>query len=360
MGDGKKRLDYLPTSRKRINDGEWHTFELIFNYEKETVRFFVDDKPVAIYNYRELEVGPTIIERPLRVSESEALEIKKVKTDVKWAYKVKVKSSQDTFQVVNWNIWHGGRHNGVPAGIEQTIQHIRERNPDIVCLQETYGSGPIIADSLDMHFFLISSNLSILTRFPVVEVFLPWDDFRFGGAVLQTGPDQYIAVFDVWLNYLPDTDQQIKGEYGYGEILEEEMRLRGREALDMMKAFKQLGLICPVIMTGDMNSGSHLDWTLENSFMYGGYFLPWPVSKTFAREGFTDSYRAIYPDSGEDLGFTWSPRFPDVLQYRIDYIYHDRFWQTIAAGVDGYGLPSWSSDHALTWATLVLQKPARP
>jgi len=360
IGDGKKRLDYLPTAKQRINDGEWHELEMVFVWEQEIVRLYFDKKEVAIYNFGALDLDPQWIEKNIKPSLNSQVKVKALKSSYKWAPSFNIKDSQDTLNILNWNIWHGGRHNGIEEGIAQTIQIIQEKQADVIFLQETYGSGPIIADSLGMNFFLISSNLSILSKFPFVELYSPWDDFRFGGAVLQTGPDQYIAVFDTWLNYLPDTDKQMKEGFGYWEIQEQEIRVRGREALDMMKSFKNLGLICPVLIAGDFNSGSHLDWTLENAGVFGGYFLPWPASKTLAREGFTDSFRARYPEVRKNLGFTWSPRFKDGLQYRIDYIYHDPYWQTLEAGVEGYEQKDWPSDHAMTWAKVVLQKPIKP
>ena len=361
LGDNKRRLDYLPTTKQKINDGKWHEITQVYDFKQEAVRLFFDNKEVAIYNWGRLEFDPTQIIENIQLSDEENLIAKGLKVEDAWVQKaIKIKNPSDTLKIVNWNIWHGGRHNGIPEGVEQTIQILEDQQADIITLQETYGSGPIIADALGMYFYLISSNLSILSKFPIVGVFSPWDDFRFGGAFIKTGPEQYISVLDVWLNYLPDTHKRIQQGAGYGEILEEEIRVRGREALDMMKAYEGLGIELPTVVGGDFNSGSHLDWTIENSAIFNGYFLPWPVSRTMAREGFIDSFRSIYRNPKQNQGFTWSPRFKDVLQYRIDYIYHDQQWQTLEAGILGYEDEAWPSDHALTWAQVALRGVVKP
>ncbi|HKK73521.1 MAG TPA: endonuclease/exonuclease/phosphatase family protein [Saprospiraceae bacterium] len=353
LGNGKNRLDYLPTQKQRINDGKWHEIQMVFHPEMESVWLYFDQKEVAVYNLGDLRPEEIPIGSNIQVGES--IKVKKLKVEDEWKRKLKAPDSKRELKVVSWNIWHGGRHNGIEKGIGQTIAELAEQAPDIILMQETYGSGPIIADSLGMTFYLISSNLSIMTKLPIMEVFSPWDDFRLGGAVLQTGSDDYVTVFDVWLSASPSTDRMIQEEVDYDYFVSQELRSRGREALDLFKSIKTLGLVpLPTIIGGDMNSGSHLDWTLANAGRHGGYFLSWPVSKTFYRKGYQDTYRQVYPDSGQQLGYTWSARFKDELQYRIDFIYQDALhWQTHSAGVEGYAKGGdWPSDHALIWSVL--------
>ena len=354
MGNGKARIDYMPTEKQRINDGKWHEIRMVFQPKSESVWLYFDGKEVVIMNYGSTLLEAASLQNNLYNTGQKEIKVKGLKISETWKRDQTTPMTKNELKVVSWNIWHGGRRNGIVEGIEQTVATLKAQEADILLLQETYGSGPILADSLDMTLYLISSNLSILTSLPFMEVFSPWDDFRLGGAVIQTGDDAYITAFDVWLNYLPDTDKMVKEEADYDVFVSEEIKVRGREALDMFKGIKSLGLVpLPTIIGGDMNSGSHLDWTLSNSGNYGGYFLAWPVSKTMYREGFIDTFRSVYPNSGKDLGYTWSPRFKDQLQYRIDYLYHDQAnWKTVAAGVEGYEDTNWSSDHALVWAVL--------
>ena len=49
-----------------------------------------------------------------------------------------------------WNILHGG--NDIENGSENVAKIIKEINPDIILMVETYGSGPFIADFLNIIF----------------------------------------------------------------------------------------------------------------------------------------------------------------------------------------------------------------
>ncbi|WP_449436717.1 endonuclease/exonuclease/phosphatase family protein [Pedobacter steynii] len=76
-----------------------------------------------------------------------------------------------------WNILHGA--NDSKDGKAHAIQIIREINPDVILMVETYGSGKIIADSLGYNFHLIAPegtalddknvNLSIISSYPFGE-----------------------------------------------------------------------------------------------------------------------------------------------------------------------------------------------
>ena len=354
LGNGKARLDYMPTEKQRINDGKWHQIQMVFHPKTESVWLYFDQEEVAVYNYGNTLVEATELASAIRSTDDDNIKVKGVKVSNEWKRKISTPDQKEALKVISWNIWHGGRHNGVPKGIDQTVSILREQTPDIILMQETYGSGPIIADSMGMTLYLISSNLSIMTALPIMEVFSPWDDFRLGGAVLQTGENDYISVFDVWLSASPSTDQMIEAEVDYDYFVSQELRSRGREALDLFKAIEGLGLVSlPTLIGGDMNSGSHLDWTVLNSGKHSGYYLSWPVSKTFYREGYQDTYRQVYPDSSTQLGYTWSSRFKEELQYRIDFIYQDAFhWETLASGVEGYERVDWPSDHALVWSVV--------
>lgn len=54
----------------------------------------------------------------------------------------------------------------------------------------------------------------------------------------------------------------------------------------------------PIIMGGDFNIHSHLDWTEATKDLYhhGGAVVNWTVSKTMESAGFKDSFREINPD----------------------------------------------------------------
>jgi len=82
----------------------------------------------------------------------------------------------------------------------------------------------------------------------------------------------------------------------------------------------------PVFVVGDFNEPSHLDWT-EAAAKAGRHPMKvgFPTSKVFAKAGFTDAYRTIYPDEMAKPGFTWSPAYKDddprSHPDRIDFVY---------------------------------------
>ncbi len=99
-----------------------------------------------------------------------------------------------------------------------------------------------------------------------------------------------------------------------------------------------------VLLTGDFNEPSHLDWTL--AYTQNGpdrwvknptptplrFAVRWPGSVALADAGLIDSFRAVHPDEVRKPGFTWTPEYPDKtpgrrpygeqVRDRIDRIYH--------------------------------------
>lgn len=61
-----------------------------------------------------------------------------------------------------------------------------------------------------------------------------------------------------------------------------------------------------IIITGDFNEPSFLDWT-ENKVDNGmvPFAVEWPTSKLLYEVGFKDSFRVKYPDEVENPGMTW-------------------------------------------------------
>jgi len=63
----------------------------------------------------------------------------------------------------------------------------------------------------------------------------------------------------------------------------------------------------PVILMGDFNEPSWLDWTkkTKNMFNHSGVIFPWNSTKSLAEKGFIDSYRKMHPNEITHPGFTW-------------------------------------------------------
>jgi endonuclease/exonuclease/phosphatase family metal-dependent hydrolase len=53
----------------------------------------------------------------------------------------------------------------------------------------------------------------------------------------------------------------------------------------------------PVIVAGDFNTPSHLDWTTSTKDMHCGWQYDWPTTKLLTDEAsMIDSFRAVHPD----------------------------------------------------------------
>jgi exonuclease III len=111
------------------------------------------------------------------------------------------------------------------------------------------------------------------------------------------------------------------------EAIEWAQKTRG----DLIEAlFEQIDSIsdkeAPVFVVGDFNEPSHLDWT-EAAAQAGRHPIKvaYPASQALAQAGFTDAYRALYPDEMTHPGLTWTPTKtaddPTTHLDRIDFVY---------------------------------------
>lgn len=343
MSDGNVTYNYEPTTeRQAINDGNWHQLAVSLDRSKREVWMYMDGENVAVYqiedanlqsmesSFRTIVGGAddyydfgsngewtafnglidevSMYDRPLTASEVrvgyERLTGKQVK---------RAELIPDRLKIQVWNIWHGGHRFGHHVGVERTCEILKQNNADIIGLVETYGSGAVIADSLGYYFYLISTNLSIMSRYPIEETISVYQPFNSGGAIINLGDNQRIAFFDIWLSSRGDKyrEPEIK------EILPEiDQYLRNAERV-------------PVIMVGDFNSPSHLDLTEETVMHYGGEMRDRPISKLVTGADLIDSYRVNHPNPAMSPGYTWSPLRNEIFVLksgahlsRIDYIYY--------------------------------------
>jgi endonuclease/exonuclease/phosphatase family metal-dependent hydrolase len=388
--DGKSKYEYVPTVKKRINDGKWHQLGFSMNAEKGEVWMYMDGKNVTIYNLDWFKTTKNSF--PMVIGGSNA------KPDYYGQWNAfngyvdeariwnRVVSSQEfsdsyrslvggsgteevvtpeKLEVLSWNIWHGGHRYGKNVGLQRVIDIIKTADADIVNLVETYGSGEEIADSLGYYFYLISSNLSIMSKYPIKETIKKYKPFNHGGVLLDLGNGRELVYFDTWLDYLPDyAGNVIKGKMTGEQIAKDEAKTREKEIRFILKNIKPYldnADQVPVIMAGDFNSGSHLDWTKAAKNQHFGYVIPWPVSMEMQKAGFIDSFRETNYDPVKFPGFTWSPQaFRGSDKYgvldRIDFIYYKgKGLQAVDSQViDHYGA-AFPSDHAAVKTLFVFE-----
>ena len=91
-----------------------------------------------------------------------------------------------------------------------------------------------------------------------------------------------------------------------------------------------------ILLGGDFNEPSHMDWTEETKdlFDHNGLVFDWKVTSLLAENGYVDSYREKYPSVIKNPGFTypsynkdksiqnltWAPSSDE--RERIDFIFY--------------------------------------
>lgn len=237
----------------------------------------------------------------------------------------------DILKVMTWNVWHAGHSESYPGkGCDGVIGILKKSKADIITMVETYGASNKVADSLGYYHRLISSNLSIYSKYPIVETYLFPDSistFNFGGVMINMNGKK-LRIFNTWLHYLPDvtiapTELPEKDILAWDDKGSRDDEIR--KILSTISSYTAQSDSIPVIVSGDFNCHSHLDWTEETKNMYdhNGAVVNWTVSKTMTDNGFTDSFREANPDPTENLGTTWRyGQESNNRSYRIDYIYY--------------------------------------
>ena len=379
-GDGSSRIDHRPEARDQgIADGRWHEVGFAIDRARGVAHLYHDGRRVALHDLQ--GVGGMSSELPgLRIgSIGDGVEIGAVRLDPGVVSRDRVtedlvarlgEARRPTslpdwdgrpLRVLAWNIWHGGRRKGRDEGVQRVVEVIEESGADIVLMQETYGSGPRISGRLGFDYFLRSANISVMSRFPITDVHRLASGFRFGGVTVELRPGLRVQAYSLWIDYLPSVQDQLAAGASAEELAAADARTRGRDIQGILsELLPRLARTpdLPVIVGGDFNSGSHLDWTVAAAELpnHLGRVVAWPVSRAMQEAGFVDTFRAAHPDPTSDPGLTWSPEFRDSHQDRIDYVYvRGNGWRIEDATILSEHPRGWPSDHAASLTVLQLE-----
>jgi len=276
--------------------------------------------------------------------------------------KQEIPGKKETFKVLQFNIWQEGTV--VPDGYEGVIRQILESDADLITLSEVRNYKDTrfcdrivksLKDSGQTFYSFYSYDSGILSRFPIIDsttVYPCVDDHGSAYRALIDMNGQEVALYTTHLDYLNCTYYDIRGYDGSSwekrppmtdvdSILANNtlsLRDDGMKAiLEKAKEDKAKNRI--VIIGGDFNEPSHLDWTEETKDLYDhqGLVIPWTVSTMLTDSGYIDAYREIYPDPLTHPGFTYPADCPgmDVKKLtwapesdereRIDFIYYSPF-----------------------------------
>ena len=235
--------------------------------------------------------------------------------------------------LMSFNILYGGTHLGQP--LEQTAAVIRLAQADIVVACEQWGNAEPLADLLGFTCHIVVAppywqSVAVLSRYPILDTFA-------NGVRLELESRQSACVFGVHLTSTPYQPYQVrdKAYTSNEEILDEARKAREQELVVVLSEIQPLMEAGEkVLLCGDFNEPSHLDWT-QASAQEGRHFgleMSWPNSKRVTESGMEDAYRAVFPDVCRHPGYTWtsvpglgvggSERAEHEVHDRIDFVYH--------------------------------------
>jgi endonuclease/exonuclease/phosphatase family metal-dependent hydrolase len=244
-------------------------------------------------------------------------------------------------RVLVWNTERGSNPYGVD-GRQRVLQLIRDTRPDVVLWQESYKLenenltlGQWVANELGWNAWQSNSpHLCIVTPYKMLETFShqPWHGV---GAQLKDPQGRTFVAWSMWIDWRHFVSRASidNPEITDAELLELEAEKSSRlkQARDLMQRIETLGQFAldePLLVGGDWNCPSHLDWTEATAAAFSHRrALPLPVSTLVHEKGFLDTFRTIHPDPVAMPGNTWSPLHekresgePDPPE-RIDRLY---------------------------------------
>ncbi|MFI6299272.1 discoidin domain-containing protein [Nonomuraea sp. NPDC050790] len=266
-------------------------------------------------------------------------------------------------RLMAWNLFVGGtfdRKETTGENLAQMIDYMNEVNPDILFVVEAYGSAQKILDGLNAgrpehdRFSAVmitqpqdnshnGDNLWLYTKLKVEKVYPRYADadissFNLGGARLGLPNGKHVHAFSLWTwhdgwAYGDTHDAAVQNTHGLPRTKTNEQILEGDHLrrMAMGRAILEKAIPsfigdddAPVLMGGDLNAQSHLDWSEQfaNAPGHGGVVLPWPYTKQYTDAGFMDTFRYANPDAGRYPGRTWSPfHGMGAIPGRIDYVF---------------------------------------
>lgn len=243
----------------------------------------------------------------------------------------------ETFRVLQFNIWQEGTV--VKNGFDAVADEIVRSDADFVTLSEVrnYRNTRFcdrIVEALkergQTYYSFYTEDSGLLSRYPIADssTVYPLDDDRGSIYRLVTKKgNQEFAVYTAHLDYRNCAYYDARGydgnTWGKREPVSnlDSLLILNRASVrdDAIARFiteaekdKAAGRI--VILGGDFNEPSYLDWTeaTQNMRDHYGLVVPWDVSVMLAKAGYKDAYREKYPDPVTHPGFTCPADCPDI------------------------------------------------
>jgi endonuclease/exonuclease/phosphatase family metal-dependent hydrolase len=243
-------------------------------------------------------------------------------------------------RIMTFNTWVFGEH--VNDGLNKIAKHIKLVDPDIVALQEVQTKeafenlveilGPKYSGTISPS--TTNSNVAILTIHRIENLSNNITAATKTGFGVNIHLKESNEVISFWCLHL---DWQSYGPYAANNKLVTSIKQimqgehptaqngRGDNIVDLLKlpefqeAIKNSDQNA-VIICGDFNTPSHLDWTEDTKHLHGDWVVQWPATYLLeSKAGFTDSFREVNPNPLETPGITWST-VHQASGYEWDYM----------------------------------------
>lgn len=243
----------------------------------------------------------------------------------------------ETFRVLQFNIWQEGTV--VKNGFDAIADEIVRSNADFVTLSEVrnYHNTRFcdrIVEALkergQTYYSFYTDDSGLLSRYPIADssTVYPLNDDRGSIYRLVTKKgNQEFAVYTAHLDYRNCAYYDARGYDGnnWSKIepvtnLDSLLILNRASVRDdaiarfIAEAEKDKAADRIVILGGDFNEPSHLDWTEATKDMrdHYGLVVPWDVSVMLAKAGYKDAYRVKFPNPVTHPGLTCPADCPDI------------------------------------------------
>ena len=276
-------------------------------------------------------------------------------------------------RVLTLNIFYGGDDldlstgdfcatpDGCPATLRQVERVIRASGADVVGVQEAERNTERIAADLGWHG---SNHAHVMSRFPIIDP--PGADGRY--VFVEVTPGRVMAVANTHLPSDPYSPYLVRDGGTREQVLDLERSVRLPAAQEVARTLP--GLVAkgiPVVLTGDFNSPSPLDWTPAVAKVRADvpYPVRWPAGQALLDTGLADTYREAHPDPVRDPGFTWTPGGPESDPHevfdRIDWVLRAGPSRTVDSRVVGeWDVSPYPTDHRGVVSTLDIRPAAPP
>ncbi|MEV2271251.1 endonuclease/exonuclease/phosphatase family protein [Nonomuraea africana] len=284
-------------------------------------------------------------------------------------------------KAMSWNLWYGGTQ--VNEGRVKQLRFLLDSDVDVVGMQETYStSAKELAEALGWDYYQAGYDMGIISRYPIVSRGPLPEESGLAGITARIRLDEGrdLVVWNAHLGYTPyGPYDACFGQYSVKRLLSREAQAGRTEQIEQIVAAMSGDLAeadrHPVLLTGDFNAPSHLDWTPATQ-RCGYDSVPWPTSVIPEQAGLKDSFRIANPDPVAAPGITWSPVYKTFTggyghnshkgepepQDRIDFVHYKALRATASqAVVTGTPKPipdhvdnEWTSDHAAVLTTFTV------